>query len=318
MNGNGAILLDELLSMTPDEVQVKFSTTPAVDESVLRELVFRWMEILKTEPNVLQLTSPITICGDIHGQLFDLFNLFKISGGAPTTKYLFLGDYVDRGHHSVLTIAYLVYLKVKYPDRIYLLRGNHECLDLGTAYTFRNECADTYGHYGIFRLFNTAFEFLPLCAVVDRQIFCVHGGISPKATLVSKIDVLHRQNQIPHEGLITDLTWSDPREDGDGFGPNNRGAGCVFGPTPTKEFLRINGLNLIARSHQLTMDGFRWFYDKNLLLVWSAPNYCYREGNMASVFVVKDSSRDVKVFEADPQSSKDIVQVSDTMISYFA
>lgn len=270
-----------------------------LEEEQLTSLFSQLMDVLYQEGTVQPLPLPITICGDIHGQLSDLFNLFKISGGPETNSYLFLGDYVDRGYYSLETFSYLAALKLKYPDHIYLLRGNHECRQVNQLYGFYDECVNFYGHAGLWRMCNEVFDLLPIGAVVANRIFCVHGGLSPEIKLIEQIPLIERQDELPSTGPFADLTWSDPEEI-ECWGISPRGAGWLFGTQPTHEFCQNNKIDLICRAHQLAMSGYQYhFNEEQLVTVWSAPNYMYRSGNDASVLRIDEHfNREFIIFKA--------------------
>ncbi|MCJ1430154.1 hypothetical protein MMC29_008070, partial [Sticta canariensis] len=397
-----------------------------IPESQVRELCHKARELLIEEGNVVQVDAPVTICGDIHGQFHDLMELFRVGGDVPDTNYLFMGDFVDRGFYSLESFLLLLCLKVRYPDRITLIRGNHESRQITTVYGFYDECLRKYGSANVWRYCCEVFDYLALGAlvlgtsstlepaftsmdhssqttmpVVDDEIeieimnsrnevtkrfarnrrrlyenenlasspprspipntpsktgpsgtgasedsggshssgggavLCVHGGLSPLVDTVDKIRLLDRKQEVPHEGAMCDLLWSDPDEI-DGWGLSPRGAGFLFGANIVKQFNYINDLSLIARAHQLVMEGFKEMFDSSVVTVWSAPNYCYRCGNVAAILelgedasnggVVSRSNGDVgrsmgvlqsssvvlrqgpgrryRVFEAAPQDAK--------------
>lgn len=201
----------------------------------------------------MSLKCPITICGDIHGQFHDLIELFRIGGDLPYTNYLFLGDYVDRGFYSIETISLLICLKIKYPNRITLLRGNHESRQITQVYGFYDECLRKYGNGNVWKNFTDLFDYFPLCALIENQILCMHGGLSPTLETLDDIKRLDRMQEIPHEGSMCDLLWSDPDEKV-GWGLSPRGAGYTFGLDISEAFNKRNGLSLIARAHQLVME----------------------------------------------------------------
>jgi serine/threonine-protein phosphatase 4 catalytic subunit len=276
-------------------------------ESAVKWLCSRAVEILAEEGNVLRVDAPVTICGDIHGQYYDLRELFAVGGDCPGTNYLFMGDFVDRGFYSVETFLLLLALKVRYPDRIYLIRGNHESRQITQVYGFYDECLRKYGSVAVWRYCTDVFDFLSLAALVDNRIFAVHGGLSPQITTVDQIRAIDRKQEVPHDGAMCDLLWSDPEdmEPGQGWGLSPRGAGYLFGADVTTAFNAANKIDVIARAHQLVMEGYKWMFNRAVVTVWSAPNYCYRCGNVAAIMEVDDSMRDsFKVFEAAPQDAR--------------
>ncbi|MCJ1341657.1 hypothetical protein MMC09_006953 [Bachmanniomyces sp. S44760] len=352
-----------------------------IPESQVRELCYKARELLIEEGNVVQVDAPVTICGDIHGQFHDLMELFRVGGDVPDTNYLFMGDFVDRGFYSLESFLLLLCLKVRYPDRITLIRGNHESRQITTVYGFYDECLRKYGSANVWRYCCEVFDYLALGALVlgtsaalepttnaaidqntqttlpadDEDIeievlnsnnevtnrfprnrrryldhsdpieispsaspkqfnnnnsntpaktgpagtsasgsssgsrstgggavLCVHGGLSPLVDSVDRIRLLDRKQEVPHEGAMCDLLWSDPDEI-DGWGLSPRGAGFLFGADIVKRFNYFNDLSLIARAHQLVMEGFKEMFDSSIVTVWSAPNYCYRCGNVAAI-----------------------------------
>lgn len=277
-------------------------------EKTLITLMMKFMEVLYTESNVLELTSPIIICGDIHGQLYDLFQLFDAAcEGQPleNKKFLFMGDYVDRGRFSIETFAYLVALKLKYKDHFYLLRGNHECRQVNQMYGFYHETQFYYGHAGVWSFCNEVFDLLPMAAVVDGEVFSVHGGLSPEIPLIEKISTISRQQELPPKGPLCDLCWSDP-ETTRTWCKNQRGAGYLFGEPQVTEFLQLNNLKLVTRSHQLAQDGYAKFFNDKLITVWSAPNYMYRSGNKATVMAYERGEYKLIPFEECPDNQRKI------------
>lgn len=274
------------------------------------------MEILRDLPNVVSVPAPVSICGDTHGQFYDLLELFSLGGKCPDTNYLFLGDYVDRGYYSVETFLFLIALKVRYPSRMTLLRGNHESRQTTQAYGFYDEIIRKYGDASVWQLFNQVFDLLPICAVVGEKIFCVHGGLSPLITSIDQIQVCDRKKEVPERGLMCDLLWSDP-DTVSGFQISPRGAGYIFGDHVVQQFNRANRLTLICRAHQLAMEGYVEWFDRKLFTVWSAPNYCYRGGNPASILEVStDLTTRWKMFEAAPPEARG--EFPDrTMVEYF-
>ena len=275
-----------------------------LSERDLKLLCEKAKEIFIEESNVQNVSAPVIICGDIHGQIYDLLELFKKGGDIPNSRYVFMGDYVDRGYNGVEVLELLLALKIKYPEHITLLRGNHESRQICFAYGFYEEITRKYGNANAWEYFTDLFDYLPLAALVEGKIFCVHGGLSPHISTVDQIRLINRKMEIPREGVFCDLMWSDP-DDIETWIISCRGAGWIYGWKVVDEFTHINGLELICRAHQLVMEGFKyWFEKKNLCTVWSAPNYCYRCGNKASILKISsDLSRTIDYFDFSAKST---------------
>ncbi|KAM0679628.1 protein phosphatase type 2A [Glugoides intestinalis] len=288
-----------------DELLLKLSKCQIPTEEEIRTICNLATDIVSKEENVIAVKSPITICGDIHGQLYDLFELFKIGGMPPYTSYLFMGDYVDRGYHSVETLSFLVCLKIKFPDRVWLLRGNHESRQITQVYGFYDECIRKYGNSNVWKMYTDFFDYLPIAAIVNNDTFCCHGGLSPSFSTIDELKSFDRKVEVPHEGIMCDLLWSDP-DDSNGWGVSPRGAGFTFGPDITEAFNQKNNLKMICRAHQLVNDGYSWNHDKECVTIFSAPNYCYRCGNFASLMEMDEKGNcDFTQFDPSPAKFED-------------
>ncbi|KAL3849811.1 hypothetical protein ACJIZ3_011693 [Penstemon smallii] len=270
-----------------------------LDTYEIGELCYAAEQIFMHEPTVLQLKAPIKVFGDLHGQFGDLMRLFD-EYGFPSTAgdityidYLFLGDYVDRGQHSLETITLLLALKIEYPDNVHLIRGNHEAADINALFGFRIECIERMGESdGIWAWtrFNQLFNYLPLAAMIEKKIICMHGGIGRSINSVEQIEKLERPITMDAGSIVLmDLLWSDPTENDsvEGLRPNARGPGLVtFGPDRVTEFCKKNKLQLIIRAHECVMDGFERFAQGQLITLFSATNYCGTANNAGAILVV--------------------------------
>ncbi|KAF1740985.1 hypothetical protein MXB_3087 [Myxobolus squamalis] len=231
-------------------------------------------EIFLSQSNLLELEAPIKICGDVHGQYFDLLRMFENGGLPPESNYLFLGDYVDRGKQSLETICLLLSYKIKYPENFFLLRGNHESASINRIYGFYDEYC---------------FNCLPIAAIVDDKIFCCHGGLSPKLDSLDQIKCISRPSDVPEQGLMCDLLWADPDKDEKNWGANERGVSFVFGASVLEEFLKKHGFDLVCRAHQVVEDGYEFFAKRQLVTIFSAPNYCGEFDNAGAYMCVDDN-----------------------------
>ncbi|XP_003740351.2 serine/threonine-protein phosphatase PP1-beta [Galendromus occidentalis] len=256
-------------------------------ESELDALCQATEEVLRKEPMLLELKAPIQICGDVHGQFHDLLQIFTIGGFPPESQYLFLGDYVDRGKHSIETITLLFAYKIKYPDKLHLLRGNHEASSISRLYGFYDECNRQYS-VKLWNTFTYTFQWLPVAAVIDEKIFCCHGGLSPELASLEQIRKLKRPAEVPDAGLLCDLLWSDPEKDIMGWADNDRGVSVVFGANIVEDFLTKQDMDLVCRAHQVVEDGYEFFCKRKLITLFSAPNYCGYFDN-AGAFMVMTS-----------------------------
>ncbi|KAJ3996137.1 Metallo-dependent phosphatase-like protein [Lentinula boryana] len=269
-------------------------------------------EILSKEPNVLNVDAPITVCGDIHGQYYDLMKLFEVGGSPADTRYLFLGDYVDRGYFSIECVLYLWSLKIWYPDTLFLLRGNHECRHLTDYFTFKLECKHKYSE----RIYDACMESfcaLPLAAVMNKQFLCIHGGLSPELNTLDDIRALDRFREPPTHGLMCDILWADPVEDfgtekvTDSFIHNHvRGCSYFFTYQAACQFLERNNLLSIIRAHEAQDAGYRMYRKTkstgfpSVMTIFSAPNYLDVYNNKAAVLKYESNVMNIRQFNCTP------------------
>jgi len=264
----------------------------------------RVQEVFSREPTLLEIEGPIVVVGDIHGQWHDLVTMFSLHPSIPLTKYLFLGDYVNRGGYGYEVLVLLFSLKLVYPRQIFLLRGNHEARQITQVYGFYDQMQRRYGSPTAWGAACNAFDYLPLAAVINQKMFCVHGGLSPQLDTLDHIRQIDRVQEIPYDGPISDLVWTDP-DDRVGWGIVPKGAGYLFGEDVLHRWNHMNNLTHLFRAHQLVMDGYDWKFNKTLCTIFSAPNYCYRCGNLGAILSISDNSEITEMtYEWTPLSEK--------------
>ncbi|CAI2351056.1 unnamed protein product [Caenorhabditis sp. 36 PRJEB53466] len=309
----------------------------------LAELCMRARELIWSEPICLQVTAPICVMGDLHGQFDDLLGMFDLNGwpltetefrwfyekvrnadkqekksaqqstmkstmADPTApppptpragagsdvemeedlgfkRYLFLGDYIDRGPYSIEVVVLLCALKLAYPDRIFMLRGNHESRSVNCHYGFYKEVTYRYD-VQLYEFFQNLFNVLPFCAVIENAIICMHGGISSHLTSLSQFAAFKRPLEVADVGVLADLTWADPDPSVVEYKPSPRGASSVFGPLALRKFLKKLNLRMVIRAHQVVEDGYEFFDDRRLVTIFSAPNYCGQNDNTAGIISI--------------------------------
>ncbi|OLQ13494.1 Serine/threonine-protein phosphatase PP1 [Symbiodinium microadriaticum] len=231
--------------------------------------------------------------GDVHGQYHDLLRLFEYGGFPPDiwpreSNYLFLGDYVDRGKQSLETITLLFAYKAKFPENFFLLRGNHECASITRIYGFYDECKRRY-NIKLWKQFCDVFNCMPVCAIIDEKIICMHGGLSPEISNTDQIKKLVRPTDVPDTGLICDLLWADPDKDIAGWAENDRGVSFIFGPDVVTSFLQKHDMDLVCRAHQVVEDGYEFFAKRQLITLFSAPNYCGEFDNAGAMMSIDET-----------------------------
>lgn len=269
-------------------------------------------EILKKEGTVLDLDAPLTVCGDIHGQYYDLMKLFEVGGDPATTRYLFLGDYVDRGYFSIECVLYLYALKIWYPKTFSLLRGNHECRHLTDYFTFKLEAMHKYSE-DIYELALESFCALPLAAIMNKQFLCIHGGISPELQTIDDLRNLNRFREPPTHGLMCDSLWADPLED---FGQERtneffvhngvRGCSYFYSYHAACSFLEKNNLLSIIRAHEAQDAGYKMYRKTrttgfpSVITIFSAPNYLDVYNNKAAILKYENNVMNIRQFNCSP------------------
>lgn len=253
----------------------------------IKNIVLKSREIFMSQPPLLELAAPIKICGDVHGQYYDVLRLFEYGGFPPEANYLFLGDYVDRGKQSLETVCLLLAYKIKYPENFFMLRGNHECASINRIYGFYDECKRRYD-VKLWKVFTQCFNCMPIAAIIDEKIFCMHGGLSPELRTMDQIRNVTRPTDIPDTGLLCDLLWSDP-DNISGWAENDRGVSFVFGQDTVELFLKKHDLDLVCRAHQVMEDGYKFFADRRLVTIFSAPNYCNEFNNAGAMMSVDET-----------------------------
>ncbi|SBT86996.1 serine/threonine protein phosphatase 2B catalytic subunit A, putative [Plasmodium malariae] len=278
------------------------------------DIIKKVIDIVSNEPNLLRLQDPITIVGDIHGQYYDLLKLLEVGGNPDNTQFLFLGDYVDRGSFSIEVLLLLYALKINFPDRIWLIRGNHECRQMTTFFNFRDECEYKYDIV-VYYAFMESFDTIPLSAVINGKFLGVHGGLSPELILLNQICSFTRFQEPPRSGIFCDILWSDPIDEDkeehtiktESYFPNDvRGCSYFFGYNAATTFLEKNGLLSIIRAHEAQLEGYK-MHQTNLktgfpivITIFSAPNYCDVYNNKGAVLKFESNTLNIQQFSFSP------------------
>jgi len=259
-----------------------------IAEGQLKALCTAAREIFLSQSALLELEAPLKICGDVHGQYHDLLRIFEYGGFPPESNYIFLGDYVDRGKQSLEVITLMFAYKTKFPENFFLLRGNHECASITRIYGFYDECKRRY-NIKLWKQFCDVFNCFPVCGLTDEKIICMHGGLSPELTNMDQVRRLVRPTDVPDTGLICDLLWADPDKDIAGWAENDRGVSFIFGPDVVSGFLQKQDMDLVCRAHQVVEDGYEFFAKRQLITIFSAPNYCGEFDNAGAIMTIDET-----------------------------
>ena len=275
---------------------------PQVPLDLLSAIFQKATSLFTGEPTVLNLTTPIVIIGDLHGQLLDLFRILKVHSDWSTTRFLFLGDLVDRGCFSTETVVFVFLLKILYPDTVHIIRGNHEFAEIYTECGFATELGKIYkDSQSLLNLFEIACSYIPLAAMIDGEMLCVHGGIGPSVNSVADIRNERRPQTVFTPGPMDDVLWSDPDDTISMFVASKRGSGHCFGPEALSIFLDRNRLKCLIRGHQCVDTGVQEDFDGELITVFSASNYCGVTGNRGGVLVInKDGTTSGEMYPPMP------------------
>jgi len=280
-----SIINSEYLPLT-----VNSATLPS--EKDLGLLIDHFKLIIAEEPTMIRIKGPVSVVGDIHGNLSALLGVFESQKYPPESKFVFLGDYVDRGAQSIHCLILLFSLKILYPGSIYLLRGNHETEFLTSYYNFRSDCLNMYSKE-IYDKFIDCFRHLSLVALINDSHFCVHGCIGPELVSLSQINEISKPIPDTSIKLAEELMWSDPDPDNkmDEFSPNSRGAGYFAPKSQIKSFLDKNGLKMIIRSHEFKPNGYEYTFgeDFGFLTVFSSGDYCGMFNSGAIAYINTDN-----------------------------
>ncbi|OJD29196.1 serine threonine protein phosphatase ppt1 [Diplodia corticola] len=285
----------------------RFKDGKKIHRKYVYQIIIAVKELVYNEPTMVEYDVPegtkITVCGDTHGQFFDLLEIFRLNGfPSESHAYLFNGDFVDRGSWSTEVALLLYAYKMLYPKLFFLNRGNHETDDMNRMYGFEGECRAKYTER-VFKIFSESFSALPLATLIGKKFFVLHGGLfSNDAISLDDVRKLNRHNQRQpgQSGLMMEMLWTDPQP-APGRGPSKRGVGLQFGPDVTKRFCEKNGLEAIIRSHEVRMEGYEVEHDGRCITVFSAPKYCdSTENKGAYINIGPELKLDFHKFEAVP------------------
>eukprot|EP01065_Artemidia_motanka_P037125 TRINITY_DN4538_c0_g1_i1.p1 TRINITY_DN4538_c0_g1~~TRINITY_DN4538_c0_g1_i1.p1 ORF type:complete len:318 (+),score=66.46 TRINITY_DN4538_c0_g1_i1:259-1212(+) len=259
-------------------------------EDEVRSILKLAKDVFAAQPMLLELDGPIKVVGDIHGQYYDMLRIFEKGSYPPDSNYLFLGDYVDRGKHSMEVITLLLCYKIKFPENFFMLRGNHESAPINRMYGFYDDCKRRY-NVKVWKQFTEVFNWMPVAAVIGEKILCVHAGLSPDL-MEGHFDVikeLKRPQEVPDQGVYCDLLWADPEFDIEGWVESDRGVSYLFGADIVTQFLNVVDMDLIIRAHQVMERGYEFFADRQLVTIFSAPNYCSEFDNDGAIMSIDEN-----------------------------
>jgi protein phosphatase len=260
---------------------------PILPLAIFQGIVDRARHVFEDERMLLVVNHDVVVIGDLHGQILDLFVILEAFGYPPNVRYLFLGDLVDRGEFSTEVVTLVLTMKVLWPSHIFMIRGNHEFEEMWKVGGFQSELQSLYPGSRIGEQLAQAFAWMPVGALVDHRILCLHGGIGPSVTSVSSIGNLRRPLQDFQIDMAMDILWSDPSAETSTFFPSPRGTGHRYGADALTAFLDSNSLELLVRGHEVAEEGFEYALNDKVVTVFSASSYCGSMHNKAAVLIIK-------------------------------
>ncbi|OHT09875.1 Ser/Thr protein phosphatase [Tritrichomonas foetus] len=280
-----------VLSLAPDKIGELGVTVPipTFSEQSIKEISDRAKDVFIAQETLIDVPAPIYVIGDLHGNVFDLVRILIMAGPPPINRFLFLGDYVDRGQYSVEIVTLLFALVSKYPDHVYLLRGNHEFARVNSTYGFQDECETLYKTKVLYDYINDCFNYMPLAAVIGNEIFCVHGGISPQVSSFRQLKRVKKPIVEYDNNVACDLTWSDPSMDTKEYLRSSRGNGVTFGVTAVRTFLKSFNIKHILRAHQCVQLGIERFAGDSVYTIFSCSNYTDANGNRCGLVYIQEN-----------------------------
>lgn len=274
---------------------------PLVTAETMELILSQVLQLFKSEGNVLSLASPLIVIGDLHGQLLDLFRILHAYPDVSETKFLFLGDLIDRGFFSTETVTLVFIMKILYPENVFVIRGNHEFSEIFTTCGFSTELRKIYPNAtALLERYERAFSFMPLAATIDNKILCVHGGIGPHIHNIDSIRCEKRPSTAFTPGAMDDVLWSDPDDRFTMYQPNKRGSGHCFGSEALTQFLQKNGLSMVIRGHQCVSEGVQTKWKGQLVTVFSASNYTGVTNNKGGIYKVNGPGQKDEIVRFDP------------------
>lgn len=288
---------------------------PRIPVNYIFKLIDRVIDLFSSEPTMLNISSPCIIVGDIHGHLLDLLRVIKHHGLPIKKKYIFLGDVVDRGEFSLECVIIIFILKVLYPKSVYIIRGNHEFNFLCYQFGFHAELQEKYSDSNIYSSFLEAFSYMPIAAIVDKFMLCVHGGIGPSLNTLQQISNIKRPLTDYNDQISQPLLWSDPSDTVHKFSDSPRGMGYLFGKEAANQFLTHNKIKVLVRGHESIAGGVEMRFNNSIITVFTASNYCGLSSNLAGVLIVKPGEQfKPDVYPPLTYLTKDKVKYSSEML----
>ena len=285
---------------------------PICPINVIKKICASAKQIFMNEPMLLRLyNDPVYIVGDLHGHILDLFRTLGKIEMPPKNTILFLGDIVDRGDFSTESITIILSLKILYPDLVYIIRGNHEFLEMSRQSGFSAELYNLYDKdMSVEDAFMDAFSYIPIGAMIGKNVLCVHGGIGPHVFRVEQLEKIQRPLHTFDDDLVSSLLWSDPSRLGKGFSPSTRGIGYLFGTDELAEFLDSNNLKYLVRGHECVDKGIELQLNNRIFTVFGASNYCGMSPNKSGILIMKqDCSKEAILFPPINQHLKRSVAI---------